>query len=158
MKSRCGAFTLIELMIVVMLIAVMAATVAPRLAGQIRGARLRKSVRDFISLCRIARTTAAQNMRECEVVLDPGRRQMRLESADGAGEAMDGSRFRRDWAPGIRVGSGRTAVGEAEMRIGFYPDGTAEKTELVFSDLGGRRLGARVDSITGRVTVGEGGR
>lgn len=152
-SCRARGFTLIELMVVVMLIAVAAAVVAPGLADQVRGARIRGAARDFCSLCALARSTAAREVKDYEVAIDYGKRQLLLRQKDGGEVAL--SLAKRELPEGIRAGSASGSNGSGEIGIAatFFPDGTASGDGAVFSEDSGRRLKVSVDAITGRAKV-----
>ncbi len=153
-RATCGGFTLIELVIVVMLITVITAVAAPRLADQIGGARVRKAARDFCSLARLARSKAAAEVRDYGLILEPAAGRMVVRPVK-AREALGSSLLRRRLPDGVRVqavgASGSAGAGGADLV--FRPDGTASKARVVFRDGTGRRLEVQVDEITGRTTV-----
>ncbi len=149
---RTRGFTLIELMIVVMLIAVATAVAAPRLADQIAGARVRKAARDFCSLCRLARSRAASEVTEYVLVMDKERHVMFVR-AKAEKQRHGASLMWRELPFGVRVYDASGGGGEnSEFR--FRPDGTVkDDAEVGFRDQTGRTIKVKLDAITGKAKV-----
>jgi type II secretion system protein H len=71
-RPRRSGFTLIELIVVLFIIAVALATVAPSLRGSTRTQRLRDSAEQFVTLTRLARLRAMTTATPHRVVIDAG--------------------------------------------------------------------------------------
>jgi type II secretion system protein H len=65
------AFTLIELIVVIVLVTVLAGMIAPRLWGAGRGASLRSAAKRVFVAAQYARDYAATRRRICRLILDP---------------------------------------------------------------------------------------
>jgi type II secretion system protein H len=72
--SSRRAFTLIELMLVLLVIAIALGTVAPSLRGHSRTSRLRDTAEQFVTLTRLARTRAISTGQPHRVVIDAAKR------------------------------------------------------------------------------------
>lgn len=77
--SRQRAFTLAEIMVVVVIISVITAVSLPSLRGMAKNNRLRTSVRELMSLMKYARSEAVFNGRTTEVFLDTANREFWLD-------------------------------------------------------------------------------
>ncbi|MBN2713667.1 MAG: prepilin-type N-terminal cleavage/methylation domain-containing protein [Planctomycetes bacterium] len=145
-RKKPGGFTLIELMIVIVLIAIAAAIVAPRLSEQILGARVRKTARDFCNICKLARSKSAAEVKEYTVVIDNGKRNMSLKAKGG--DAVKSSLGKRELPEGITVKT-EGASGSGRVEISFFSDGTSSGSSLSFHDKSGRVIKVVVDKISG---------
>ena len=68
--SRRAGFTLLELVVVLFILALVTALVAPAFSRSFGQAQLKASTRDLAALCRFARTQAITSQGILEVVLD----------------------------------------------------------------------------------------
>ncbi len=82
-SRRRPAFTLIELIVVLFIIAVAVATVAPSLRGSTRTQRLRDSADQFVTLTRLARLRAMTTATPHRVVIDMTNRRCVLAVQEG---------------------------------------------------------------------------
>jgi len=87
MKKKRQAFTLIELLIILVIIGVMAAVVVPSLSTGSDYARLRTATRGVVQLSRYAKTMALLHQRPVDLVLSSDGR-LRVEAVVGSGEAL----------------------------------------------------------------------
>jgi general secretion pathway protein H len=173
-----SAFTLLELMIVVVLIGITSAMILPEMRGTMEEMVLRSSARELVSACGVASSQAITVGQVHRLRLDPATRRYALERASAAesGQAgfakidhLPGSRGQLDRRitmtirksdelepaddlPLARNDSNAASPGEV---IAFYPDGTADTGEIVLRDGKGFALSLRINTTTGRVRVAE---
>jgi prepilin-type N-terminal cleavage/methylation domain-containing protein len=175
-----SAFTLIELMVVIVLIGVMAAMILPEMKGTYEDALLRSTSRELISVCGLAASHAVSVNQAHRLWLDRKTghysierlapdlgSERRLVSArevpGGVGEldsriAIEIHASSDDPAEGAPQGWTPVPGGgaQAERRddaITFYPDGTADASEIVLRDRDGFRLALQINPITARVRI-----
>jgi len=174
-----SAFTLIELMVVMVLIGIMTAMILPEMKGTYEESLLRSTSRELVSACGLASSRAvslnqAHRLRldlrsghysierrgsvrgskgrfvaAREVLGSEGELDTRISieihtTGDDASEAAGQESFpARDGAPSERQPDSIT----------FYPDGTADASELVLRDRDGFRLALRINPVTARVRI-----
>jgi len=137
-----GGFTLLELIVVLFLAGLVAALVAPSFSGTLDSSRLRSGTAEVRSVLTLARTLAASGSKARTVAFD-------IEKGEFAvlGEA------RTYLLPeGVRIESARVGgavVEEETFRVRFFPDGSAEETEIVVSSSSGGRFRVTVEPLTG---------
>ena len=175
-----SAFTLIELMVVMVLIGVMTAMILPEMKGTYEDALLRSTSRELVSVCSLASSHAIGLNQAHRLRLDlktghysierpapdrgsQGRFVAAREVAGGEGEldtritiqiyktgdqAAEGAEQDSGPVPGSRAPSEGRDDG-----ITFYPDGTADASEIVLRDRDGFRLALRINPVTARVQI-----
>ena len=173
LKSR-RAFTLIEMVVVVVLIAVMAAMIIPEMKGSFDDALLRSTSRDLINVFDLASSRAVSLNQSCRVELDTqsGRyfveREIRggaqddyvpLKDVSGAEGRLD-SRIAVEMSPPDEVSPDNPPDNSATepvspSAISFYPDGTADAIEIRLRDQAGFQMVLRLNPITARVRLSE---
>jgi type II secretion system protein H len=173
LKSR-RAFTLIEMVVVVVLIAVMAAMIIPEMKGSFDDALLRSTSRDLINVFDLASSRAVSLNQSCRVELDTqsGRyfveREIRVGAQDdyvplkdvsGAEGRLD-SRIAVEMSPPDEASPDNPPDNSAPepvspSAISFYPDGTADAMEIRLRDQAGFQMVLRLNPITARVHLSE---
>jgi prepilin-type N-terminal cleavage/methylation domain-containing protein len=138
-------YTLIEVVVVLLVLAVTAGVVVPA-AGQVADTvRIRAQVSGVASFLRFAREQAVTQHRAYEVQLDPEAHALVLRVGDGA--AAGPVRATRALSPTVRV--------EANLPPGrgitFYPQGLSSGGRLRIETAGRRVYVVTVDVLTGRV-------
>jgi len=174
-RSR-NAFTLIELMVVVVLIGILSALIIPEMRGTYEDALLRSTSRDLVNAFNIASSRAVSLNQLHRVRLDTksGRyvieKRVR-ENAQGnefaplkdvsEGEGRLDTRIsiqvrNEDEAPASSAEISNSNGGEKRQTIeaiSFNSDGTADAAELLLRDRQGFRLALRINPITSRVKI-----
>jgi type II secretion system protein H len=175
------AFTLIELMVVMLLMGILSAMILPAMKGTFGDALLRSSGRDLVNVFSLAYSRAVsvnqihvvrldQQNRKYTVerrVHSQGKRQEFTPLKDVAGSSgqLDARieielRKQDPPAPGDGALQAEQPAAQDQTRsqantVAFYPDGTADAAEVVLRDQAGYGLRLRIDPITARVEVFE---
>jgi prepilin-type N-terminal cleavage/methylation domain-containing protein len=181
---RARAFTLVEMIVVVVVMAILTALVIPEMRGSLEDALLRASAREVVDACGIAQSRAVSLNQVHRIRFDPVTGHFQLERRVRGARGGGGFVRVRDVPDGhgqiddrISVQSrppGLEAGGEAEgadaprprgmqegresappMALVFHPDGTAEGDDIVLRDRSGFGLAVQVNPVTGRMRVTE---
>jgi prepilin-type N-terminal cleavage/methylation domain-containing protein len=177
--SPARAFTLVEMMIVVVLIGIITAMIIPEMRGTYEDAVLRASGRDLVSLLNLAYSRAVSLNQVHRVLLDEtggryilgrciqhsGKEDEFVPLQNVAGSQGELNKhitmvFRK---PGEGLGEADNTAppppesgpdqGPPETAITFYPDGTADGGEIELTDSQGFQLVLRINPITAQVGV-----
>jgi type II secretory pathway pseudopilin PulG len=175
---RATAFTLIELVVVLGLIAILSAMILPEMRGTFEDSVLRASGRQFIDVFGLANSRAISLQQTHRVRLDrtghryvlerqPGRPSRNaafvpVNDLSGAEGSID-ARISFDLRPPTPAPSaGRGPSGDPDRPVSaggnaihFYPDGTADAAELTLRDRAGFGLGLKLNPVTSRVQLTE---
>jgi prepilin-type N-terminal cleavage/methylation domain-containing protein len=179
-SSRTSAFTLIELVIVLVLISIMTAMIIPEMKGTFEGELLRGTSRTLANGLGLAYSQSVSLNQQHRLIIDQERNRYRIErlarneeegsgyvqvkGVPGAEAELDG-RIRIEFRePGITPDDEAResapviddqTMGEKTPRnsITFYPDGRAQKLEIWLRDRTGFGLALKVNPITSRVSV-----
>jgi prepilin-type N-terminal cleavage/methylation domain-containing protein len=177
-----NAFTLFELMVVVVLIGILSAIIVPELRGGYEDALLRSTSRKLLNTFSIASSRAISLNQQHRVRLEPKSGRYVIEKR--IRETVRGDEFAplKDVAEAqgtldtrifIQVRNQESAPTDAAEDTGakrdgekrqpieaitFYSDGTADAAELLLRDRQGFRLALRINPITARVKILELGR
>ena len=171
-----SGFSLIEMLVVMVLLAVVAAAILPEMRGTYEDTLLRSTARELVGVLDLASSRAVTLRTAHRVRIDAANHRYRIESVGRAIEekrpassrpvsARDGTldsrisvrirpaRVESDGPPrpdnpsAAEDGPGR-GVADA---VSFYADGTADDVELLFESRDGTRLVLRVNPVTSRV-------
>jgi type II secretion system protein H len=172
------AFTLVELVVVLVIMGIMAALIIPQMQGTYEDALLRNTSRKIISALNLASSLAVSRNQVFRVRLDSQagkygieRRVRGLDRNDGFEPAKDvnGAEGTIDSRITVEVSAlieqpmdeakaveePLLLAGEPSESISFFPDGTAEANEIRLRDRAGFQLVLQVSPVTGRVHIPE---
>jgi len=179
-RGCCSAFTLIELMVVIVLIGIMTAMILPEMKGTYEDALLRSTGRELVSVCGLASSHAVSVNQAHRLHLDPktghysierGASDRKTEGRSVAAREVPGGEGELDTRIAIEiyksgdeatdvpeqdsapVPSSHAQSGRQDDGITFYPDGTADASEIVLRDRDGFRLALRINPVTARVRI-----
>lgn len=180
--THTSGFTLIELMVVIVLIAITTALVVPEMRGTYEDALLRSTGRKLVSVFHLASSRAIALQQVHRVRLDQQKHRYFLERAAQQGEERRGfvpvreisgcegplderiviqvhksgdepSETTNEAAPAAP--ESKTQMNDHPEVIAFYPDGTADASEVLLRDRDGFRLALRINGTTARVSLVE---
>jgi type II secretion system protein H len=169
-----SAFTLIELMTVLVLIGIMTAMIIPEMRGTFEDALLRSTSRDLVNAFEIASSRAITLNQSVRVQLNTSdghyltERRVHEDSQEVFVplKGVTGTEGQLDKRISIQVGSleGESAGSSSESvpqnngqtwAIAFNPDGTSDAAQILLQDRAGFRLALRINPITSRVSIYE---
>jgi prepilin-type N-terminal cleavage/methylation domain-containing protein len=149
--QRQRAFTLIELMVVIVIISIMTGVIVVEMSGTFHDALLRSTSRQLIDVFSLASSRAISLNRTHEVRFDRATGQYEVDT-----------RQRGIFMP-IKAAGGEGSinshillrlVGEGpDDTIAFHPDGTADERAIELRDPEGFGMALRINPITSRVQV-----
>jgi type II secretion system protein H len=179
LRQSSAAFSLIELMVVVVLIGILSAMILPAMKGTFDDALLRSTARKLVDAFTLANARAVATTQLHRVRVDRNARQYVVERRVHDAEQGSGFLAVRD-IPGAageldsrisieirRTDEPSTVPGEVTQidagqshpdAIAFYQDGTAEEAEIILKDRENFRLSLRINPTTARVRLVELGR
>jgi type II secretion system protein H len=179
-QRSLSAFTLVELMVVIVLIGIMTAMIIPQMKGSYEDALLRSTSRELVSVCDVASSHAVSlnqplllrfDQKTGRYAIEPLASRRGSESRSLAVREVPGAQGQLDTRISIAFHKpGADATGPADQQlppteksdsqpapqpegITFYPDGTADATEIVLRDRDGFRLALRINPVTARVRI-----
>jgi prepilin-type N-terminal cleavage/methylation domain-containing protein len=177
--SRAAGFTLLELIVVLFILALAAALVAPIFTRSFGQLRLKAAARDLAALCRFARTQAIANQVVLEVVLDRGANAYWLRGPEwvvsrlgGIEQVATAEDPEQPWQVRLRQARVRplpvgvtlksvildpgTLREDERGAIVFFPQGSSTGGEVWVSDEKGRGYRIVIDPSIGLVRIHQG--
>ena len=176
--ASAGAFTLIEMMVVIALIGILSAMIIPEMRGSYNDALLRSAGRQLVNACGLASSQAVSfnqihrlhlDLKEGRFLLErrspsSGKEFAEVKDLAGSEGELDNRitfELRPDPAdPSSAPASPDTPNSSEEPEvlsppdtISFYPDGTADRMAIVLKDREGFRLALRINPVTARVHI-----
>ncbi len=171
-----AGFTLLELIVVLFILTMATALVAPGFSRSFGQLRLKAAARDVATLCRFARTQAITNQGVVEVVLDRRTNSYWLRGPDwivsrlgGVEEGATAENPEEPWRVRMQQARVRTlptgivlksvVLNTSPLRederggIAFFPQGSSSGGEVVLSDEKGRGYRIVVDPSIGLVRI-----
>jgi len=133
------AFTLIELLLVLVLVAISIATITPRLSESVSGWQAKECYKNMLAAIQLARQLALVRQEITVFALDVDRGSFTVESASqSAGSHGTGNDF---WVPRQFIGKdvkivqleGFTQFG-SEKDLVFWPDGSTERAHITLAN------------------------
>ena len=151
--ARNQGFTLLELMMVVLVIALVLAVSYPSLSRGSTALHLRATGRDVLNAFRYAREKAVTEQTGMRVTVDPQKQELVL--TDDLGEGS------RKYVPPHDVRFQRIALGGSEsvdgsMVVRFLPNGSSDRAEILLRSDTGSLLRVITDPITGGARIESG--
>jgi type II secretion system protein H len=151
-SSLTGAFTLIEIMVVVAIMGLILAAGIPSLYGMFHKEGLRKSMSDLLETCQSARAAAIMSGSPSELILHP---REGLVEASGGGSAGYGA-----WAhtakiegakiEALKINNGKQDYSQAEeVHVRFFPNGTCDEMILLLISDNNELRGISLEITTG---------
>jgi general secretion pathway protein H len=144
MKSNSDGFTLLELIVVLVIIAICGSLVFVNVGKSIATRKNKSFAYEMISLCKTARRLAIDRGAPVAFYISSDERRCWIENARGDIKVPEGMLIE-----GERV----SAFDEGVYGIEFYPDGSASGGELTLSVGGNILCTIKVDLITGTITA-----
>lgn len=172
-QSDLRAFTLIELMTVIVIIGIMTAMIIPEMRGTYEDALLRSTSRDLVSVFDLASSRAVSLNQMHRVRLDTATGQYVVERRVRAGGLeeflpltdISGCTGTLDKRITIEVHRPEEVTTESTEvlapapnlteAISFYADGTADAALVTLQDRAGFQLGLQLNPITARIQIVE---
>jgi len=178
-SGSAGAFTLMELIVVILIISILSAVIVAEMHGTIQDAVLRATSRDLASAFSAVSSRSVAINRPLRVQLDPVKHRYFTERSarggtdffpapdvpGGAGK-LDERITVNVLPPGLEFpdeagdGPADEAANQQEIlpperasSVTFYPDGTADARGIQLTDRDGFRMILRVNPITSRVQI-----
>ena len=139
-------FTFVELIVVLVILAAVAALVAPSVSRTIVSARLRSAASDVRTSLARGRALAVAGAEERAVAFDLSRGEFGVDN-----EAM------RLLPDTIRLGAvlpGENRKEQGDVRVRFFPDGSGDEAEISVTAEDGGTLRVTVDPLTGLSEAG----
>lgn len=185
-SRKTGGFTLLELLLVVVIIAVASAVAVPMFARTFRGARLRVSTRTVLLMHRHAQAKAVLGQRYMALLVDARKNTLELVDqgepapkkdaffgAAGTGAGMGAvvsggggetaaapvvsSLLERKLEENVTIVSFRGGRDISELYyVTYYPNGMGDPYTITLADNENRTTTIRVDGVTGKAKVEHG--
>ncbi len=154
-RGRDQGFTLLELIIAVIVIALVLAVAYPSISRGSTTIRLRTTGRDILNTFRYAREKAVTEQTAVRIVVDREKQELILSNDLG-----DGLRTYRlpDDVKIHRLALNGSEVMEGPLMLRFLPNGSTESAQVLLESKTGRHLEIYTDPITGgaRIETGRG--
>jgi general secretion pathway protein H len=166
-----SGFTLLELLVVLVLISILSALLAPRVGNSIRNMTLTGAAQKIAASLRYARSRAVSEKETYVAVLDFKKSSLSILTAQGSAGVKtaklsidakeESSRLKVYELPGgVQVAKTKSGEGEADsglFQIFFFPNGSTSGGWIVLRNDVGKRCRIEVDVITGAVRLGDPG-
>lgn len=160
MKIARSGFTLIEIMVVLVLMAIAGVLAFPEVRRMYDQARMDASAREVATFLKLAKNRALSEQVAMGVLIEPGARSLRLLKENGTevqklvlAEDIEIPRVVIDRQPDETEGAQPEDEDQAEQErmplVWFYPDGRCSGVALVLKQKAGREFRLKTDILTG---------
>jgi general secretion pathway protein H len=166
-RGPASAFTLFELLVVMLIISLIAALVMPQMTASLPGVRLKSTTRAVAASLRYARSRAVYESTPYVAIFDRTQKFLAVEpietphdatESDGLRKILDTSKLEKvyEFPDGIEFGVlNRTAAdGDPDVfPILFFPGGDSTGGKIFLENLRRRQYAITVDTISGMVEI-----
>ncbi|HZI83330.1 MAG TPA: GspH/FimT family pseudopilin [Casimicrobiaceae bacterium] len=143
--ARPAGFTLLEMMIVLVLMAIIASVVIPIFGPGVSTTELKRSARELAAGLRLARSQAIAQRTEAILELDLAARSFRVPPDPRVHTISDGIELKLFTAQ-------RDLVNDQLGAVRFFPDGGSNGGRITVA-AGDRKYDVDIDWLTGRVAI-----
>ncbi len=174
-SGACQAFTLIEILLVVVIIMIATAVAVPSFVHSFRGAKLRTAGRSLVMASRYARSVAVLQQVQTSLLFDSELGSYEIVSVSTGNEsgkflndttggeeeqaATVSSLLKRTLPEGVQfagvrgTGDGEVLEIEGIFYVSYYPNGLCDAYEVELVDDRSKRMRMEVDPLSGKSTV-----
>lgn len=156
------AFTLLELVVVLTLIAILSAAILPEMRGSMEETLLRAAARDLVAACQSANARAVASGQSHHLVLDAAAHRFRIEPARPSSNPSTASTRtatpesgRLDSRIALELRRLDPPAPNAPEGLEFHPDGTVSGGDIILRDRSGFSLAIHLNPVTARPAVRE---
>ncbi|MFP6627386.1 MAG: GspH/FimT family pseudopilin [Deltaproteobacteria bacterium] len=153
-RSRSAGFTLVEIIVVMVIIAVAAMVVMPSVRSGTEQRQLRSCLQQMVSAVRYSSSTSVMERRRVSIGVDPDQSSYQVEGGSDGASTVSLPRF----ASFGDLSGGRYDEDGQRVMFDFYPTGASSggSMELLFDVRGGRRsYRLTIDPLISRVLLEE---
>jgi general secretion pathway protein H len=129
-----GAFTLIEIMIVVAIIGLIAATGIPSIIKALQKEGMRKAESDVLEVCQTARANAIFHHQTVSVIFNPAERSFNAEGGAAEHSGLVHASVLPDGVDFAMLDINLQDFGATVGRVRFFPNGTSDEMTIVLHD------------------------
>ena len=144
-RSRAGGFTLIELIVVLIIVALITVFAVPQILPAGSATALKTQAGEIATILRKTRSEAVRNNQEKWVVIDTEARRIEGDGITGVFEFPANAEL-------ILFTAAEEKVSDKRLRIRFYPDGSSSGGRISLVGKG-REYHVDIEWFTGHVTV-----
>lgn len=153
---RIAAFTLLELLVVLLIVSLMSAMVLPRLAGSLDRLNSESVAKKIAAALRYARSQAVSERRTFSARFDFEKREMGIRNLkSGNGNSKSEPTYRLPKGVQFAEAAPEERMEAGVFEIVFYPGGNSSGGEVTVLDEKKRQYEISVDFITGSVRLGD---
>jgi len=150
--SFAGAFTLIEIMVVVAIMGIILAAGLPSLYGFMHKSGIRKTMSDVVETCKSARQKAIMSGAIATLVIHPREGTLEIEGGgqNGYGGWAQSAKIEGAKLEALKINNGHEDCSQYDqVRVRFFPNGTSEEMIMVLATDDGKLEGVSLELVTG---------
>ncbi|MDI6774134.1 MAG: GspH/FimT family pseudopilin [Verrucomicrobiota bacterium] len=145
--TRCRAFTLMEILLVILILGIVTAVMLPALSRSIRGSRIRLATRELVMAGRYARSMAVLQQKNLTLDLD-----LSAATIAVAGQDDRSALFRRALEgvtiESLEIASEDLLLNQGTGRVTYRNNGTCTPYTVRLKDSSGKQVTINVDALS----------